>query len=274
MWRLARFQRWSLVVLLIAVAAAGCTVQVQVRQPATLPSPSPSAPAPAPAQPGANCLDQAKQGMVARFDRDTGILFGNGRNGIVLVHSDNGDLCMWVPYALALTHLGYRVLAFDLPGHGFSAQLSGGGDAAASATVAAVEWLRQDGASQICLIGAAEGATIATVAAARITPPVSGLVSLSAMRQWGGLDAEQAVPGLLVPAMFIAGDLDATARDDATALFDAMPIRGVLHKQISVPGRADSGVNLLPDTVANGGSRGDTVHAQIESFLRDLTSAN
>jgi hypothetical protein len=64
--------------------------------------------------------------------------------------------------------------------------------------------------------------------------------------------------------MFIAGDLDATARNDAMALFDAMPTRGVLHTLISVPGRADSGVNLLADTVPNGRSRGDTVHAQIE----------
>jgi pimeloyl-ACP methyl ester carboxylesterase len=211
------------------MGSAACTSPAG--RPAALSSASPSAQTPP--QPGANCADDAKQGRVARFgdpggaENLGGVLLGQGPIGIVLVHPDIGNLCVWFPYGPVLAQLGYRVLAFDLPGHGASARGSGD-DAAATATATAVEWLRGQGTSKVFLIGAAEGATTAMVAAARITPPVDGLVSLSGARHYGGLDAEQAAHGLLVPAMFIAADGDADGRGDARALFDAMPTKGVI----------------------------------------------
>jgi pimeloyl-ACP methyl ester carboxylesterase len=266
MSRLAFRRRWSLVVLLTAIAAvAGCT------SPARPPATSSASSANAQVQPGASCPDEAKQGQVVRFGAAgvtslAGIVVGQGPNGVVLVHPDIGNLCVWMPYALGLAQLGYHVLAFDLPGHGASGQYNGGNDAAVAA---AAEWLRGQAASKIFLIGAIEGATFAAVAAARITPPVNGLVSLSGPRDYGGLDAEQAVHGLLVPAMFIAAELDDAARDDAKALFDAMPTRGVEHTLIDVPNSTDRGVRLLSAAIPQIRSGDNTVRGQIERFLRD-----
>jgi hypothetical protein len=72
------------------------------------------------------------------------------------------------------------------------------------------------------------GATFAAVAAARITPPLNGLVSISGVRQYDGYDAEQAMRNLLVPTMFVAADQDRNTYLDARTLFDAMPAKGVL----------------------------------------------
>jgi pimeloyl-ACP methyl ester carboxylesterase len=272
MWWSGGTRRWSLIVLLTVVAAAGCTPQAG--QPAASSSRSDSTLALP--QPGANCPGEASQGQVVRFGATgatdlAGISVGQGPNGVVLVHPDIGNLCLWLPYGLRLAQLGYRVLAFDLPGHGASGQSSGGNDAA---TATAAAWLRSQGVSKVFLIGALEGATFAAVAAGRITPPVNGLVSLSGVRRYGGLDAEQAVHGLLVPAMFIAAEIDDAAREDAQALFDAMPTRGVAHELLFVPNSTNRGVNLLSAAFPQGGPRGDTVRGQIESFLHELTSAS
>jgi pimeloyl-ACP methyl ester carboxylesterase len=276
MWLSSHPRRWSLVVLLVVVAAAGCTSPASQPAASSKSSSSPSGSGQALPEPGVNCPDVAKQGQPVRFGAAgatnlAGILVGKGPNGVVLVPPDVGNLCTWLPYGLGLAQLGYRVLAFDLPSHGASGPHSGGNDAA---TATATDWLRSQGASRIFLIGALEGATFATMAAAEIEPPVNGLVSLSPPLRYNGLDAHQALHGLLVPAMFIAADLIDSDREDAEALFNAMPTEGVLHQLLSVPATTDRGVLLLQVAVPNGGARGDTVHGQIESFLGALTSTS
>ena len=270
-----RAWRWSLVVLSVAVAAAGCTGSGQ--QPVEASSSGAKSPSPhaeAPPSPGSGCPEEARQGQVVHFgDAGAtslgGILVGQGPSGVVLINADIGNLCVWLPYALSLSKRGYRVLAFDRPGQGASNDDHSAPDVA---TVVAAQWLRSQGAAKVFLIGANEGATLAMVAAARINPPVAGLVSLSGHRLYGGLNAEQALNGLLVPAMFVAAELPDGDVEEAQALFDAMPAKGVLHSFLAVPNSDERGVRLLAEAVPYGGSSGDTVHAQIEHFLQTLTS--
>ena len=265
-WR----RRIPAVVFMTMFAVAGCTTPEHRTAP---PSPVASATRPAP---GDRCPDEARQGQAVRISAGgtaslAGIVVGQGANGVVLVHSDLAALCSWLPYGLSLAKLGYRVLAFDLPGHGASEPLDGANDAAVAGIAAAVTWLRGQGAEKVVLIGAAEGATFAAVAAARIAPPVNGLVSISGVRQYNGYDAEQALRNLLVPTMFVAADQDRNTYLDARTLFDAMPAKGVLHTLFYVSNTTETGVGLL-DVQVPADARGGTVHAQVESFLRDAVA--
>jgi hypothetical protein len=122
------------------------------------------------------------------------------------------------------------------------------------------------------LIGASMGATAVVVAAADIAPPVNGVVSLSGRRRLGPLDAEQAARRLRVTTMFMATEGDSTGLADANAMFEAMPKFGVEHSMTTVDGSAQ-GVAMLDVPIPYGYSRGDTVHAQIETFLREAFSA-
>ncbi|GAA4263870.1 hypothetical protein GCM10022255_112330 [Dactylosporangium darangshiense] len=226
--------------------------------------------------PGARCPDEARQGQAITISAGgtaslAGIVVGQGAKGVVLVHSDLASLCSWLPYGLSLAKLGYRVLAFDLPGHGASEPLDGASGTAVAGIAAAVTWLRGQGAEKVVLIGAAEGATFAAVAAAQITPRVNGLVSISGVRQYGGYDAEPAMRNLLVPALFVAAEQDRNTYLDARTLFDAMPTKGVLHTLFYVPNTTETGVRLL-DVQVPADARGGTVHAQVESFLRDAVA--
>src|SRR4051812_26855517 len=97
----------SLVLLLLL---AGCGAS---------PSPSPS-PGPIPsAMPGGKCLTGPERAGLVRLRSDNGaslagVLLGGGRTGVVLAHSNNTDLCDWVPYARVLAGLGYLAFSIDL----------------------------------------------------------------------------------------------------------------------------------------------------------------
>jgi pimeloyl-ACP methyl ester carboxylesterase len=245
--------------------AAGCTISVRQSGQSVAPSPSPQALP----EPGANCAEQAKRGEAVHFGEHSGlggIAAGQGATAVVLVHPDPGNLCLWLTYEFFLAELGYKVLALDLPGHGSSVRQKD--STAHEAVVAAVEWLRGQGATKVFLIGAAEGATAAVLAAARIKPPVTGFVSLSGVRSYGGLSAVDALRGLVMPAMFFAVDQDSTDRANATAMFNAMPT-GARHDLAFATSTLRGGIALLPVGMSFGGRQGDTVHAQIEFFLRE-----
>ena len=99
----------------------------------------------------------------------------------MLAHQYGGDLCQWVPYAKRLASMGYTALAFDLRGFGRSQKRYG--DALIRYdrdVVAAAKLARGLGARKVILVGASLGANAVVAAGAAITPPVDGLVSLSA----------------------------------------------------------------------------------------------
>ena len=203
--------------------------------------------------PGADLHFKASDGT-----RLVGHRFGKGATFVVLAHQYGGDMCQWVPYAKRLTSLGYSALAFDLRGFGLSQKRYGNAlirydlDVAAAAKLA-----RGLGAKKVILVGASLGANAVVAAGAAITPPVNGLVSLSAPGTFR-LDAVAAAKRLAVPAFFAAGQVDegGTYATDARAMYAADPAPG--KELVIVPG-AKHGVAL--------GAGPGTVRSKLERFL-------
>jgi len=151
-----------------------------------------------------------------------GIELGTGSKGVVLSHMAGGDSCQWLPFGRQLAAAGYRVIALDLAGSGASAQLTGE-DKRDANVVAAAAYLHGHGVMSVVLIGASMGGNASLVAATEVSPPVSGVISLSAPATYQGLDAAAAVTRLAVPVLYIAGSGESEYASAARALYAATP---------------------------------------------------
>jgi pimeloyl-ACP methyl ester carboxylesterase len=176
-----------------------------------------------------------------------GYLLGTGRTAVVLAPQRRLDSCSFRAYATALAARNYRVLAFDFAGEGGSTAAPG---AAPSGDVAAaVGYLRSQGVTTVVLLGTSRGATASIVAAATVTPPVAGVVSVSGPAVFGGEDARAAAARLTVPSLYLAADSDPGYPDDARSLYDAS--HGA--RRLLVVGGSRHGISLLgsadPDSV-------------------------
>jgi dienelactone hydrolase len=188
-----------------------------------------------------------------------GVLLGTGKTGLILAHQNNADHCQWAPYALESVQAGYRVLTFDFPGFGQSPT----GVSNEDTVVAAAAYLRAQGATSVALIGASMGGTAVLVAAPKITPPIAGVISLSAPATFKGADATAAVRDLGVPVLFAACELDLPYGTDAATLYAAVPASGP-RTLLVVPGCTKHGVQL---TDPNGGADPARVRSAIHDFL-------
>jgi pimeloyl-ACP methyl ester carboxylesterase len=137
-----------------------------------------------------------------------GAALGRGKTGVVFAHQLAGDRCQWLPFARELTAEGYRALVFDMRGYGSSSGLDG--TYPDRDVVAAAKELRAQGATKIVLVGASMGGTGVVAAAPGIRPVVSGIVDLSGLTGFGGVNALPAARKLRAPALFVAG------RDDGS----------------------------------------------------------
>jgi pimeloyl-ACP methyl ester carboxylesterase len=132
--------------------------------------------------------------------------YGAGVDAVVLAHGGRFDKESWSEQARALAKAGYRVLALDFRGHGKS---RGPGQAEPMSAplqndvLAAVRYLRREGAAKVSVVGASMGGFAAGNAAAAAKPgEIDALVLLGAR---AGRD-----PGKIgCPKLFIA------SRDDA-----------------------------------------------------------
>jgi pimeloyl-ACP methyl ester carboxylesterase len=185
----------------------------------------------------------------------TGVVLGQGRTGVVLGHQAGSDLCEWLPQARRLAKQGRQVLAFD-----FGPYANIGKD-----MVAAAAELRRRGADRPVLIGSSMGGTAAIEAAAEITPPVAGVVSLSGPEEYQGADAASAAPKLRVPVLFIVAEDDPPFDDAARALYKAVPGR---DKQLVVLEGGGHGTSLLEF-----GDRATRVRAELDRFLATTLDA-
>jgi esterase/lipase len=79
------------------------------------------------------------------------------------------------------------------------------------------------GVMSVVLIGASMGGNASLVAATKVSPPIAGVVSLSAPVSYDGLDASGAVRKLSVPTLYIAGSGESTYADAARSLYAATP---------------------------------------------------
>lgn len=252
-------RRRRLVALLLGVwlLAAGCGGGDR-QDSAQAPAPTTTAPtttAAAGAVPvDKGCLEADEQAKAFRFRAgggDTvGLALGSGRDGIVLGHQSGSDLCEWLPQARSFAGQGYRVLLFDFPP----------GSTITRDVVAATAELRRRGASQVVLVGSSMGGAAVLAAATRISPPVAGVVSLSAPHEYLDADAQAAAGRLRVPVLLVAAEDDRPFADDARAMYRAAT---VADKRLLILPSGGHGTSLLEF-----GDQAAKVRSAVTGFLR------
>jgi pimeloyl-ACP methyl ester carboxylesterase len=179
---------------------------------------------------GVDCLSEENQKKLVQYSAD-GLAYatGQGDTAVVLLHQSDGGLCQWTPYADGLTAVGLRGFAVDIKG-----------PTRVEDTVAAVEYLRSQGAKKVYLVGASMGGTTALAAAAKTT--VDGVISLSAPSIYSGMDAATAVKSITVPVLFAAGEYDGSFGTDAQELYAACASK---QKRLILLPSGSHGVSLL-----------------------------
>ncbi|MGX6606781.1 alpha/beta hydrolase family protein [Micromonosporaceae bacterium Da 78-11] len=237
------------------ILLAGCTDD----------GPPEAAPSPAAPVAGADCPLMADGGRQVRFGLDgatnlAGILAGTGPTGVVLAHESEGDLCIWAAELQELVAQGYRVLAFDSQGYGASQSAAGTGFD--DDVVAAAATLRADGATRIVLRGASMGGTFSLSAAARISPPVTAVISSSGPTVFAGVSAEEVVPRLTMPLLFVAQEDDGLFGEAAKQMYaEATASAG---RRVKITTGSTHGFRL----VAPGGD------SQIRAVVADFLTTN
>jgi dienelactone hydrolase len=109
---------------------------------------------------------------------------GRGSTTIVLAHEGRSNLCDTLPYGATLVAAGFRVLAFDFRGHGWSEAPTRNGLALGNDLAAAVQRSRGDGARHVFLAGASMGGAAVVQDTAGLG--VDGRISFSGTRLWPG----------------------------------------------------------------------------------------
>ena len=198
-----------------------------------------------------SCATKAERAHVVRFRasdgvRLIGVQLGGGARGVVLAHQGASDLCIWLPYGRALAARGYRVLVFDHRGFGSSGSTgrSTRRNRVDYDVLGAIRTIRARGATSVVLAGGSLGGAAVVSAGARATPPVNGVISLSAPASFGRLDLVAAARALRAPALFVAEEEDQPFSDDARTMYDACPSA---DKQLAVLPGVDHGIFMLRD---------------------------
>jgi pimeloyl-ACP methyl ester carboxylesterase len=187
--------------------------------------------------------------------------FGKGTTAVILTHQSEGDLCDWLPYAKRLASKGYFAFPIDFRGYGFSDTPPAGPYRYAQDIAAATKALRKLGKKKVFVVGASMGALAAVVAGANVSPPLAGVVSVSAPTRFRGMDGVKAGPRLRVPTLFLA------ATEDDNAGYDFSADAQALHRTAAT---TDKRLELLPGSLHGialvGGSA--RARASIERFLQ------
>ena len=194
-----------------------------------------------------NCGTRAEKAKAVVFrapsgPRLVGLVLGSGKTGVVLAHEFRANLCRWLPFARVLAKSGYRVLVFDFHNHGSSGFSNAASAANDRDVVAAGRLLIARGVEKLFVVGASMGGTASIVAAPKLAPQLSGVISLSGPKQFDGADAASAASGLAAPSLFLAARGDSPFADDARTLFDAVPRS---DKQLEIVDGTAHGTTLL-----------------------------
>ncbi|GAA4253819.1 alpha/beta fold hydrolase [Dactylosporangium darangshiense] len=166
----------------------------------------------------------------------TAIRLGSGARGVVLTPEHGGNICQWLPFGRELAAKGYQVLIWD-PGLDPVAEIG---------HFAGV--LRGAGATHVVLVGASNGANIATFGAAGVSPAVDGLAWLSGedtlyIAGRSGRPVAEAAAQVAVPVLFIAAQDDPMhCADVAAQLAGVMPAK---EKRVVVVPGTEHGVAML-----------------------------
>lgn len=116
-------------------------------------------------------------------------LYGKGPRGVVLAHGGRFNKESWKKQARELTAAGFRVLALDFRGYGQSrgpGQADPGSAPLHLDVLAAVRYLRKDGAKAVSVVGGSMGGSAAADASIAAKPgEIDRLVLLAAASQNG-----------------------------------------------------------------------------------------
>ncbi len=170
------------------------------------------------------------QQLVSFPTQDGGIvyadLYGKGDSGVVLAHGGRFNKASWEKQARILQQAGLRVLAIDFRGRGQSrggTQLPPGDDGYHFDVLAAVRYLRRNGAKTVSVVGASFGGGAAAEASMEAPGEIERLVMLAA---W--VESPETLTGR---KLFIV------ARDDANA--DGLRLPGIRACYEKTPGPKD-----------------------------------
>jgi len=100
-------------------------------------------------------------------------VYGTGGRGLVLAHGGRFTKESWAKQAPALADAGFRVVSIDFRGRGQSrggSQLASGDDGLRFDVLAAVRYLRANGARTVAVVGASMGGGAAAEAAVEAKP--------------------------------------------------------------------------------------------------------
>jgi predicted alpha/beta-hydrolase family hydrolase len=194
-----------------------------------------------------------------------GRLFGpdGSTTGVVMAHMVPDDQSAWYPLAASLGDRGYRVLTFNFRGYcpGGDAGCSEGErnlGAAAADVRAAMAALRDDGVTDVALVGASVGGAASIVVSAADDVDVDAVVTLSAPPSFAGTpigsETLNAVEGA---TLFIAATGDPEAARAAEAFYNGTG----QPKRYEIVTSNDHGTDLLA------GNQGTRVREMISSWL-------
>ncbi len=184
-----------------------------------------------------------------------GDLYGDGTRGVVLAHMRSRDRSTWDTFARAAAADGNHVLTFDFRGYGDS---SGTRDQALDTDLlAAIDFLRSQGATQIVVAGASMGGTAAVNVASRTD--LAGAISLSAPADFLGLPALAVAADVGEPLLIVTAEGDQPYADTAVELAELAPV-----SQLQILSGNRHGTNLFAD-------HGDTLTTSMLDFIRART---
>jgi hypothetical protein len=162
-------------------------------------------------------------------------VLGHGRIALVFANDSRNQTCGWLAFARALAGRGMQVALFEYASVGSPGEVR--------ATAAA---LRDDGARRVIAVGASVGARAVIELAARASPGVDAVVSLSAERQISARypDILPAARRARLPSLYVGSREDGYTSFgmETIQLHDATPAK--INELLLVPG-ADHGVDLL-----------------------------
>jgi len=139
-----------------------------------------------------------------------GTLYGSGSKAVIFSHMFPTDQTSWTAIAQELADRGYMTLTYDFRGYGASE-----GEKDVSRTdrdlLAAVALIREQGASDLVLVGASMGGT-ATAKVAAVENLVA-VVIMSAPVSFKGLTvSDDEVQAITAPKLFIGSEQDGATR--------------------------------------------------------------
>ncbi len=149
-----------------------------------------------------------------------GTLYGSGSTAVIFSHMFPTDQTSWTAVAQELAGRGYMALTYDFRGYGASE-----GEKNVSRIDrdlrAAVAFVREQGATDLVLVGASMGGT-ATAKVSAAENPVAVII-ISAPVSFRGLTvSDDEVRAITAPKLFIGSEQDAATRD-TLHMFDVAP---------------------------------------------------